>query len=456
MRVNSRRRFLLRTIQTLTIFLTLTTVQSVRSQTTNPPKTPDVKGAPAGNQSAGQTGTGQTPSGQTQTGQTPSGQTQTGQTQTGQTQTGQTPTGQTAKGETPTVTKPAGTPAALCRSPEQEHDYRMAQFELKQMMGDIAMLRDSIRNMQETARDLTNKIAHYDKVINGKEELFDEEKADHIVPAAAKVDTKTDLDAQNREIDDEKKKLEAKMAEAYPLTEKIAAFEKLAPCPKSPDTATPQTPGTKPIPGTPAKPAVAGGCANSTDAEKLEEYRSVIARLERENGFIGEQLTGLDKEIDDTQGNKELGADLKQGRLEQFKLRKTSLEDTKARNQITIDDFKLRVKAILEKKPCPPEEKKISKPETPGTGTPTRRTDKGRKDDDRKMTKKNTSTGKTVRRAPSDGTTSDDARRSDDISRAISTGIDIGIDIGLSRGGERFNDRGGRSREMSPRVMPRD
>jgi hypothetical protein len=431
MRVIFGLRLLLSTLQTLIIILVLTAAQNVQSQPANPEttKTPDAKVTPPGNQPTGQTGTGQPPSGQTQTGQLPKGQ--------------------TPKGETPPVTKPADTPAALCRTPAQEHDYQMAQAELKQMMGDINMLRNSILDKQETARDLANKIAHYDRVISGKEELFDEEKADHIVPAAAKVDTKADLDAQTREIDEEKKKLEAKMAEAYPLTEKIAAFEKLGPCPKSPETATPQTPGTKPTPGTPtpgtpATPAVAGGCANSTDAEKLEDYRKIIAHLETENGHIGEQLLGLDKEIDDTQGNKDLAADLKQGRLEQFRLRRTSLEDTKARNQTAIDEFKLLVKAILEKKPCPPEEKKISKPETPGTGTPTRRTDKGRKDNDRKITKKKTSTGQTVRRTPTDGGISDDA------ARAVGKGIDIGIDIGIGmsrgsrdRGDDRREERGG-------------
>jgi hypothetical protein len=441
MRVNSARRFLLRTVQTLTILLTLTAAQSVRSQTTNPPKTPDAKGAPAGNQSGGQTGAGQTSSGQTQTGQTGTGQTPTGQTQTGQTQTGQT------------QTKPADKPAALCRSPQQEHDYQLAQAELKGILADADLLRQGIHDMEETARDLTNKIAHYDKVIGGKEELYDEEKADHIVPAAAKVDTQAQLDEQKRDIDDEKKKLETKYTEAGPVQAKITAFEKLAPCPKPPKTAEPQPPEKPVQQGT---PAVAGGCNNSTDAENLKEYQRLIAFYEKENTDIDGQLKKLDSDIDETQGNKEMEAGLKQGRLDEFKARKVSLEERKNNNQGTIDKFKALVKAILEKKPCPPEEKKISKPDTPGTGTPTRQTDKGRKDDDRKMTKKKTSTGKTVRRVPSDGTTSDDVRRSDDFSRAIGTGIDIGIGIGLGRGGEGYNDRGGRSREMSPRTMPRD
>jgi len=142
-----------------------------------------------------------------------------------------------------------------------------------------------------------------------------------------------------------------------------------------------------------------------------------------------------------------MDAGLRQGRLEEFKARKVSLEERKGNYQEAINGFKAQVKIILDKKPCPPEEKKISKPEAPGTGTRTRRTDKSKKDDDRKMTKKSTSTDRTARR------TSEDKRRpDDDVARAIGTGIGFGIGIGLSRGGG-FGDRGGSrggSREMSP------
>jgi hypothetical protein len=361
-----------------------------------------------------------------------------GQTQTGQTQTGQT------------QTKPADKPAALCRSPQQEADYELAKAELKGIMADIDLLRQGIHDMEEIAGDLAKQIAHYDKVEKGKEELFDEENAAHINVAAAKIDTQVLLDDRKRDIDEEKKKLETKFAEVGPVQGKITAFEKLAPCPKPPKTAEPQPPE-KPGSGT---PAVAGGCNNSTDAENLKEYLRLIAFYEKENTDIDGQLKKLDSDIDETQGNKEMEAGLKQGRLDEFKVRKVSLEERKGNYQGAIDRFKALVKAILEKKPCPPEEKKISKPETPATGTPTRRTDKGKKDDDRKMTKKKSST--TARRAPGDGGTSDDARRSDDAARAIGTGLDIGLGIGLGmgeRGG--FRERGGGSREMSPRG-PRD
>jgi uncharacterized Fe-S cluster protein YjdI len=169
MRVIFGLRILISTLQTLIIIVILTAAQNtaaqkVQSQPANPEttKTPDPKGTPPGNQPSGQTGTGQPPPGQTQTGQAPKGQ--------------------TPKAETPKVTKPA---AALCRSPDQQIEYLLTQGDLGKVESEIAAIKTKLRGFEVEVADRTVKIAHYDKVINGKEELFDEEKAASIMPAAA-------------------------------------------------------------------------------------------------------------------------------------------------------------------------------------------------------------------------------------------------------------------------------
>jgi hypothetical protein len=418
MRVICDRLISLRTVRNLTLLLMLGAAHSAYSQTVKPepPKKADAKGTPGADQPAGQTGTPQQ-------------------------------AGQPAK-EVPPVVKPAGQPPAPCRSKEAEREYQIAQVQLKLIEKDIEQAKSELKGIQEAITERADKIAHLEKVMADKDELTPDEKQEGKAPAAAIIDLKAEIDDYQRDLDLAQKKLAAENAEADPLKERIKQLERLGPCPKPPEIAGPQPPlPPGPQPPVPGRPVVAGGCSTSTDAENLKEYQRQIALLEKDNSEIDAKLEKLGNDVLSTEGDQEMDKGLKQGRLDYFKLQKTSLEDNKTRNQTAINDFKARVEAILKKKPCPPEEKRIATPEKPGT----HHADKG-KETGTKMIKKR-STGQTVQRGSAPGGGSNADRASDD-ARTINTVIGIGVGIGLGMGARDrgFGGRGGGSREMSPRM----
>ena len=343
----------------------------------------------------------------------------------------------------------------ICLTAEKkEVDIALKNGQLGMIRLEMETLQRNISDMRERRKDLEDNIKHYNDVINGKAELTEQETAAHVVPAAAKVDARNAIDELDRDITDEKKKLEEKRKELVTASGEMQVLEKIKVCRAvSGGGAVPPAPGTGQTTETPpaGTPAQVGGCKNAADAELLAEYRRIIAFYEKENKDIDGRLATLDVDIGNTLRDTRIDDDVRKIRLEEYNKQKSSQTERKKANQVAIDEKTAAVNAILKKQPCPLSPPRTATPQSPThtPGTPENR--KGKRLEVTK-TAKRTPTSRTARRnGPPEET-----RTSVDTPRAV---LDIGF--GISRGGgdrerrdgggyrQRREDGGG-FRQMSP------